>query len=180
MNDWNSSVTRHCSNAFVISGTRKLLLIWNKKLDLWLPPGGALKEKEYPISGALRELKEETGIRSAFLKSVLASVPPLSIGPACDYFPLSEKNQLPTAFFTIKGVFHVAHSFLWAWPSVDAPVLDVDLNEVSGYRWLSLDDKSEKESIATRTSENIWFLMNWVSNCYPGKYVPEDNDEDYP
>ena len=40
----------------------KVLLIHHKKLGLWLPVGGHIKENETPDSALLREIKEEIGI----------------------------------------------------------------------------------------------------------------------
>lgn len=40
----------------------KVLLIFHKKLQKWLPPGGHLEPGELPHEGAIREAKEETGI----------------------------------------------------------------------------------------------------------------------
>lgn len=40
----------------------KVLLIFHKKLNKWLPPGGHLDENELPCEGAIREAKEETGL----------------------------------------------------------------------------------------------------------------------
>ncbi len=39
-----------------------ILLVFHKKLKLWLPPGGHLEAGESPYSAAVRELAEECGI----------------------------------------------------------------------------------------------------------------------
>lgn len=44
-----------------------VLLIWHKKLDLWLPVGGKLKGDETPLQAAMREGMEETGRLPIFL-----------------------------------------------------------------------------------------------------------------
>jgi len=44
----------------------KLLLVFHKALKLWLPVGGELFPGETPSEGALRELKEETGLVGRF------------------------------------------------------------------------------------------------------------------
>lgn len=49
------------ATAYVIDN-EKVLLIFHKKLKKWLPPGGHLEPNELPHEGALREVKEETGL----------------------------------------------------------------------------------------------------------------------
>jgi len=46
----------------------KTLLIFHKKLQKWLPPGGHLEPNEIPSEGAKREAFEETGLEIAFIQ----------------------------------------------------------------------------------------------------------------
>ena len=39
-----------------------LLLVFHRKLKMWLPPGGHLEAGEFPYAAAVRELAEECGI----------------------------------------------------------------------------------------------------------------------
>lgn len=41
---------------------RKVLLVYNKKLEKWLQPGGHINGYETPIETAIRETLEETGV----------------------------------------------------------------------------------------------------------------------
>lgn len=54
------------ATAFVVQHG-KTLLHWHKKLQQWMPPGGHLLPDEEPVTGVLREVLEETGIRAELL-----------------------------------------------------------------------------------------------------------------
>ena len=60
----------------------KVLVIFHKRLQTWLPIGGELEDGETPLEAAQRELKEETSLVGEF--SVLAGaadgVPPGYLG----------------------------------------------------------------------------------------------------
>ncbi len=58
------SGTRHfTATAFVLNTEHtKALLLWHKRLERWMPPGGHIEPNEIPEEAALRECKEETGL----------------------------------------------------------------------------------------------------------------------
>jgi 8-oxo-dGTP pyrophosphatase MutT (NUDIX family) len=53
---------QYCASIFVIDKEDKILLMYNKKLNMWLQPGGHIENDELPHETAIRECKEETGI----------------------------------------------------------------------------------------------------------------------
>lgn len=53
---------RYCASAFVINKDNKILLIWHKKFNKYIQPGGHINEGESPIDAAIREVLEETHI----------------------------------------------------------------------------------------------------------------------
>ncbi|MFH1779835.1 MAG: NUDIX domain-containing protein, partial [Candidatus Micrarchaeota archaeon] len=55
------------ATGFVVNPEKtNVLLIFHKKLGLWLPPGGHINEGEMPHEAVLREVKEETGVSTHF------------------------------------------------------------------------------------------------------------------
>jgi len=54
--------TRDFTVAVYVIHNQKVLLVFHKKLQKWLPPGGHIHENELPDEAALREVKEETGL----------------------------------------------------------------------------------------------------------------------
>ncbi len=60
--DQASGVTRDFTVAtFVVLGER-VLLLWHRKQQMWLPPGGHIEPNELPDDAAVREVAEETGV----------------------------------------------------------------------------------------------------------------------
>lgn len=50
------------ASAFVFDSKHRVLLLWHKKAQKWMPPGGHVDENELPEDAARRECKEETGL----------------------------------------------------------------------------------------------------------------------
>lgn len=58
----SSRVTRDFVATAIIAHEEKVVLLFHKKLQRWLPPGGHIEAPELPDQAALREAKEETGL----------------------------------------------------------------------------------------------------------------------
>ena len=54
----------------------KTLLLFHKKLQMWLPPGGHIDDGELPDEAVLREIKEETGLEAEILSPKRVPDPP--------------------------------------------------------------------------------------------------------
>ena len=54
------------ATGYVVRGG-KTLLLYHKKLKMWLPPGGHIDEGELPDEAVLREIREETGLEAEIL-----------------------------------------------------------------------------------------------------------------
>ncbi len=54
--------TRDFTVATFVVWRERVLLLWHRKLRLWLPPGGHIEPSELPDEAAVREVAEEAGI----------------------------------------------------------------------------------------------------------------------
>ncbi len=50
------------ATAFILDSQNRTLLLWHKRLNRWMPPGGHVDPDELPEATARRESKEETGL----------------------------------------------------------------------------------------------------------------------
>lgn len=55
-------LTRDFTVATFVVHRGRVLLIYHKKLQMWLPPGGHIDPHELPDEAAIREVREETGL----------------------------------------------------------------------------------------------------------------------
>lgn len=70
-----TEITRDFTVATFVLHDGKVLLLWHKKLSMWLPPGGHIDPNELPDEAAIREVKEETGLDVVLLSQ--PSLPPI-------------------------------------------------------------------------------------------------------
>lgn len=56
------ALTRDFTVATFVVYNRRVLLLFHRKLQMWLPPGGHIDPNELPDEAAVREVMEETGI----------------------------------------------------------------------------------------------------------------------
>ncbi len=55
-------LTRDFTVATFVVHRQQVLLLWHRKLQMWLPPGGHIDRNELPDEAAVREVLEESGI----------------------------------------------------------------------------------------------------------------------
>ena len=75
------------ATGFVVQGDRTLLL-WHKRLQQWMPPGGHIEPDEDPVTAVLREIREETGLAAEVI-------------PLAPVMPIEHPSQLPAPYIIL-------------------------------------------------------------------------------
>lgn len=64
------NATKHFTASALIVEQKKVLLVYHKKLGVWLYPGGHVEFNETPDEAVVREVREETGLDVEILGGV--------------------------------------------------------------------------------------------------------------
>jgi 8-oxo-dGTP pyrophosphatase MutT (NUDIX family) len=126
-----SEITRDFTVATFVLHEGKTLMLWHKKLSMWLPPGGHIDPNELPDEAAVREVKEETG-----LDVVLLSAPGLEQLPGPLQLARPEGVQLEDI---APGHQHIDLIY-FARPLDPAAVRPVANDEVERLGWYGRQD----------------------------------------
>lgn len=70
-----------CVTVYVIDDKKRFLMLLNRKLNKWVPPGGKVDRNETPDEAALRECFEETGVHI----ELVGKKTPVEGGLICPY-----------------------------------------------------------------------------------------------
>ena len=133
---------RYCASAFVLNHENKILLIWHKKFNKYIQPGGHLNEGEEPYEAAIREVLEETHIHIN-----IPNTEPFSVG---DYHN-NVGHQIDYQFIAFAENEEIRkndESFKAGWYSLE------DLDSIS-----VVDDLKEKVKFVLENAkfgEEIW------------------------
>jgi len=117
----------------------KVLLVFHKKLQKWLPPGGHIHEGELPDETAVREVKEETGLD---VELIGEKQPKLS--DIVD--PLFRPEVVQLEYIADDETHHHIDLFYLAVPTVKSGDIKMHEGELDDIRWFSLEDL-DKENI---------------------------------
>jgi len=61
--NYNANLEKHfTASALIKNNEGKVLLVYHKKLNVWIYPGGHIEANETPDEAVIREVKEETGL----------------------------------------------------------------------------------------------------------------------
>ena len=130
-------LTRDFTATTFIVDNHQTLLLWHRKLHMWLPPGGHIDPHELPHLAAIREVFEETGLHIA-----------LQTEPT----PMGNVTLLPQPYCMLLepiGPDH-EHIDLIYFGRVIGGTLNPSVRESAGVRWVdhaALDDSAIAEDI---------------------------------
>ena len=133
---------RYCASAFVLNKDKKILLIWHKKFNKYIQPGGHINEGESAIEAATREVLEETHIHINVIGSEPFSVGDYhnNVGHQIDYQFI--------AFAENENIRKNDESFKAGWFSLEE-LDDIDV----------VDDLKEKVKLvlnSVKYREDVW------------------------
>lgn len=123
-------------SGFVMNQTHtKLLMVYHKKLGVWVIPGGHLEKNEYPFEGAKREVMEETGVEAKILDYSEVSIQ-----------KTTKEAQMPNAYVTLyefipaKGdkEAHIHMDLIYLAEADENQNLVKQEAEVNGVEWMTL------------------------------------------
>ena len=127
------------ASAFVINEyTKKVLLLEHKSLLRLLQPGGHIETEDSSLTSAvLREIEEETGLKSTELKlrSVLTSSPSVPFDIDTHHIPANPRKNEPE---------HYHHDFRYLYTTKSSDI-NIDSNESNGYKWVEWDRFAETQ-----------------------------------
>lgn len=135
----------------------RMLMIFHRGLQRWLPPGGHVEPDEFPGDTALREVLEETGLRAQH-----AGEPRFDL-------KLNERteSQLPTPFSmaaqlipeSSKDIEHIHMDLMYLLTAEDHDPTEVTEAEIEGVAWFSrsevLNGLNTVDSVRTVAREKL-------------------------
>lgn len=127
--------SHYTATGFVVNkASDKILFIFHKKLQIWLPPGGHLDEGELPHETVVREVFEETGINARIIDP---------LGDLC--FVDGSEVQIPTPYaifhekIPVHGTVepHLHYDFLYHMQALTEDITHAE-REVEHCHWFTL------------------------------------------
>ena len=136
---------QYCASAYTIDfENKKVLLMYNKKLNKWLQPGGHIEGKETPEETAIRETYEETGIKIKI------------IGPSFD----NKKFQPIATERYVNKVGDMIDIQFVAIPETKNLVNDENNKTV----WFSIENLDSEENISDEIKNKVKLLYDRFKN----------------
>jgi 8-oxo-dGTP diphosphatase len=134
----------------------RFLLVRQKKLGKWLPPGGHLNEGEQPHEGVLREVWEEIGVQGRIVD--LLATPDVAT-PATAQLPAPFCILYETIPPTARDEEHMHIDFVYVLEIDPSHLLQLCMDEVARAEWFVAGDIDQVE-----TFENVKKVCRVISS----------------
>lgn len=146
------------ATGYVVNVERaRMLMVFHKGLQCWLPPGGHVDPDEFPSDTVLREVQEETGVTACHSEK-----------PSLDLqLNGSTETQLPTPFAmaaqlipeSYKDIEHIHMDMMYLLEAEDSVAITAQELEVDAVRWFNrqevLEGLTTTDSVRTFAREHL-------------------------
>ena len=152
-------VSHYTATGFVLNKEcSKILFIFHKKLQVWLPPGGHVDEGELPHEAVVREVFEETGVRAHIID-------PVGFLGLMDH---GQEIQIPTPYAIFHEKIpahgdveaHMHYDFLYHMQALEETVVHAE-REVTGAQWF---DRQQIQKVNTTNGSKA--ICEKLLQCY--------------
>ncbi|MDG4833781.1 NUDIX hydrolase [Solwaraspora sp. WMMD1047] len=147
------TIRHNTASAVVLDHRDRVLLVHHNKIGLWLYPGGHIDPNEDPAQAALREVREETGIRATILGDPTFSH--LAVASHPTPWAIIEMDVTDSRDGQHR---HIDFVYVCRAPGGD-PV--AQLAEVAGARWVPVADLAELPT-PTELPELVAAAVRWA------------------
>ncbi|WP_147106454.1 NUDIX hydrolase [Nesterenkonia populi] len=124
------------ATGYVVNPDRtRMLMIFHKGLQRWLPPGGHVDPDEFPSDTVTREILEETGVNAHHIGT----------GAMDLALTANDEAQLPTPFAMAaqlipeshKDIEHIHMDMMYLLEAEDSDPISARISEVDAARWFN-------------------------------------------
>ena len=122
------------SSAFVVNKNRnKMVVVYHNINDGWIYPGGHVDGEEDLLSVAVREVEEETGLKTKILGNSIFSI---QAAPVKGY--IKRGKYVPA---------HIHYDVIYLLEADDTLPLSFRKEESQGVKWINFDEASDKSIV---------------------------------
>lgn len=137
LTDWNHFDGHIVASGFVYAKEgNKFLMVYHNDLKTYLYPGGHLNEEDKnSLEGAIREVKEETGLEHLEeIKISTSELVPIDI----DTHKIEENKRL-----NLPSHYHFDFRYLFTIDRIET--ISLDSTELKDYKWISLEELEQEK-----------------------------------
>ena len=136
--DWNNFDGHVVAGGFIYAkDEQKFLVLHHKDLNIFLYPGGHIdKDDRNPLDASIREINEETGLKN-IIEFTISNNELVPIDIDTHLIDYNRRLDLPEHY-------HFEFRYLYVIDKIEN--INVDSNESSEYRWISVEELKQDEN----------------------------------